>query len=81
MTVPPSLRRLVTSDPEVVGGELCFTGTRVPLETVVNNLAGGHSMAEILANYRALRPEHVEAVLRWERDLAREAVGLEAQRS
>ncbi len=81
MSIPPSLRHLVTSDPEVVGGEPCFTGTRVPLETVVDNLAGGHSVKEILENYRALRPEHIEAVLLWERDLARQAVGFEVRAS
>jgi uncharacterized protein (DUF433 family) len=72
---------LVTSDPEIVGGEPCFTGTRVPLETVVDNLAGGHSVERILKNFPTLRPEHIEAVLRWERELAREAVGLDAKAS
>ncbi len=81
MIIPPSLRHLVTIDPEIVGGEPCFSGTRVPLETVVDNLAGGHSVKEILENYRALRPEHIEAVLQWERDLARQAAGLEVRAS
>lgn len=81
MSIPASLKNLVSIDPEVVGGEPCFTGTRVPLETVVDNLAGGHSVEEILENYRALRREHIDAVLRWERDLARQAVGLEARAS
>jgi uncharacterized protein (DUF433 family) len=74
-TVPAGLEHLVSIDPEVVGGEPCFTGTRVPLETVVDNLAGGHSVQEILDNYRALEPKHVEAVLRWEATLARQAGG------
>lgn len=73
--LPPALDRLVSIDPDIVGGEPCFTGTRVPLETVVDNLAGGHSIQEILENYRTLRREHVEAVLRWEGDLARQVVG------
>ena len=77
MTIPRSLEHLVTIDPDVVGGEPCFTNTRVPLETVVDNLAGGHSVQEILNSYPTLRLEHVEAVLHWERDLARQAVGLE----
>ena len=76
MTIPKSLQHLVTIDPETVGGEPCFTGTRIPLETVVDNLAGGHTVQQILDNYRALRREHIEAVLQWERELAREAVGL-----
>ena len=76
MTVPVGLERIVASDPATVGGEPCFIGTRVPLETVVDNLAAGHSVREILENYPALRSEHVEAVLHWEGDLARKAAGL-----
>ena len=77
MSIPVSLRHLVTTDPEVVGGEPCFTGTRVPLETVVDNLATGRTVQEILKSYPSLRAEHVEAVLHWERELARQAVGLD----
>jgi len=76
MSVPAALERIVASVPDIVGGEPCFIGTRVPLETVVDNLAAGHTIDEILENYPALRSEHVEAVLRWEGDLAREAAGL-----
>ena len=79
--VPPGLEHLVSIDPEIVGGEPCFTGTRVPLETVVDNLAGGITVERILRNYRTLRPEHIEAVLLWERDLARKAIGLEIRAS
>ena len=56
-------------DPEVLGGEPCFTGTRVPLETVVDNLAGGHSVEEILENYPSLTSRHIHAVLQWQLEL------------
>ena len=81
MTIPESLKHLVSSDPDFVGGEPCFIGTRVPLETVVDNLAAGVSAAIILEEFPSLRAEHVEAVLRWEGELAREAVGLNARAS
>ncbi|HLK17009.1 MAG TPA: DUF433 domain-containing protein [Fimbriimonadaceae bacterium] len=81
MLVPRSLKGLVSSDPNVVGGELCFIGTRVPLETVVDNLAAGRSVERILRNYPTLEAHHVEAVLRWEQELAREAAGLESRAS
>lgn len=71
MTVPVGLERFVSIDPEVVGGEPCFTNTRVPLETVVDNLAAGISVERILRNYPSLEAKHVEAVLRWEGNLAR----------
>ena len=81
MTIPPSLQHLVSIDPEVVGGEPCFTDTRVPLETVVDNLAGGRSPEQILKSYPTLGAMHIEAVLHWERELARQAVGLEVRAS
>ena len=28
-------------DPEILGGEPCFNGTRVPLETVIDNIDAG----------------------------------------
>lgn len=76
MDIPPGLQHLVSSDPDFVGGELCFIGTRVPLETVVDNLAAGHTAERILANFPSLRREHIEAVRKWERELALDAVGL-----
>ena len=47
-TIPPGLENVMNIDPRIFGGEPCFNGTRVPLETVVDNLAAGHSTGEIL---------------------------------
>jgi uncharacterized protein (DUF433 family) len=78
-TVPPGLEHLVSIDPQVVGGEPCFTSDRVPLETVVDNLAGGCSIQQIFRSYRALELKHVQAVLHWEANLARRDVRREAR--
>jgi len=72
-SVPAGLEHVMNTDPEILGGEPCFNGTRVPLETVVDNLAGGHSVEEILANYPSLTREHVQAVLQWQLTLVRKA--------
>ena len=76
-TIPAGLERVMNIDPEVLGGEPCFNGTRVPLETVLDNLAGGHSVDRILSNFPSLTLEHIHTVLRWEASLARHAAGLE----
>jgi len=68
-------------NPDILGGEPCFNGTRVPLDTVVDNLAAGHSIERILQNYPSLTRLHIQAVLRWEGDLARKAAGLEQRAS
>ena len=71
----------MTIDPEILGGEPCFNGTRVPLETVVDNLAAGISVERILRNYPSLTQEHIDAVLQWEMELAYKAAGLEIRAS
>lgn len=68
-SIPAGLENVMSVDPDILGGEPCFSGTRVPLETVVDNLAGGHSVQEILENYPSLTSEHVLAVLKWQHDL------------
>jgi uncharacterized protein (DUF433 family) len=65
-------------DPEILGGEPCFNGTRVPLDTVVDNLAAGHSVEEILASYPSLSEEHIQAVLRWQLALVHQATDAES---
>lgn len=71
--ISPQLSKFLSADPDIVGGELCFTGTRVPLSTVVDNLAGAASIERILYNYPSLTRDHVLAVLEWEAGLARQA--------
>jgi uncharacterized protein (DUF433 family) len=75
--IPPGLEGVMNINPEILGGEPCFNGTRIPLEVVVDNLAAGISIDRILRNYPSLTAEHVDAVLQWELALARQAAGIE----
>ena len=79
--IPLGLEHIMNIDPEILGGEPCFNGTRVPLETVVDNLAGGHSVQEILENYPSLTHEHLQAVLHWQLDLVHKATGITSRAS
>jgi uncharacterized protein (DUF433 family) len=79
--IPLELQSVLVVDPEVVGGEPCFIGTRVPLETVLDNLADGLSVDDLLDHYPTLRRAHVEAVLAWQYQLARTAAGLGERRA
>ena len=51
-------------DPEVAHGRLTFTGTRVPVETVMGYIATGESVAEIVRHWPELSPQAVEAAIR-----------------
>lgn len=41
----------VVCDPEILGGRPTFRGSRVPVETLFENLADGLSLEEILDSY------------------------------
>lgn len=58
----------VTSNPEIMGGEPCVEGTRVPAETILAEIRAGTSRLEIFRHYPSVPPDGIDAVLAWERD-------------
>ncbi len=42
---------LICRDPEIMGGTPVFRGTRVPVQTLFDYLAGGDSIDEFLAGF------------------------------
>ena len=52
-------RRLVVSDPEIMGGEPVFRGTRVPVHMIAGLVAQGSTQAELLAGYPRLTAEMI----------------------
>lgn len=59
-------------DSAICGGDLCATGTRVPLTVILDNLAEGLVKAEILQSYPTLLAEHIDAALAYAAELAHE---------
>lgn len=53
----------IVRDPQTCGGEPVFRGTRVTLRTVLASLAAGDSVEDILADFPALKTEHVRAAI------------------
>ncbi len=60
------------SDPSVCGGDVCATGTRVPVTVILDSLAEGSTREEILASYPSLGPDHIAAALAYAAALAHE---------
>ena len=56
-----SLEEVVQRDPEIHSGDLVFAGTRVPVDSLVGYLKGGHTIEEFLQDY--------PTVERWQLDL------------
>jgi uncharacterized protein (DUF433 family) len=67
-----NLARIPKQRPEVCSGEICATGTRIPITVILDSLAEGATKDEILASYPSLRINHINAVLAYAAELAHE---------
>lgn len=54
----------IWSDPERMSGTPCFYGTRVPVQTLFDYLAGGDSLDSFLEDFEGVTREQATAVLR-----------------
>lgn len=54
---------LVSRDPEVMSGALCFTGTRVPVKNLFDYLEGSSSLEQFLEDFPSVSRERAVAVL------------------
>ncbi len=62
MTEQQLLER-ITLDPQVMLGKPVIKGTRLTVEYVLNLLAHGATVTEILEEYKGLMPEDIQACL------------------
>ena len=67
-------RDFIAADPEVCGGKPCIKGTRIMVSVVLDNLAAGVTLDEILRSYPSLTREAVHAAIAYAADLARERI-------
>ena len=54
---------IVTSSPDILGGTPVFTGTRVPIQTLIDYLEGGESIDEFLRGFPTVNREQIVAFL------------------
>ena len=64
----------ISSDPSVCHGQACIRDTRIPVSVVLDNLAAGLSVDEVLTSYPSLTREGVQAAIAYAAELARERV-------
>ncbi len=54
---------VVSRDPDVMHGELVFTGTRVPVKTLVDYIKAGHTLDDFLEGFPTVHRDKAEAYL------------------
>ena len=60
---------VVIQNPEVLGGEPVFAGTRVPAKSLFDHLEAGDSIEQFLEGFPSVKREQVIAVLEESRAL------------
>jgi uncharacterized protein (DUF433 family) len=59
---------VISCDPEVMGGAPVFTGTRVPVQTLLDYLEAGESIDDFLDGFPSVSREQVVAFLEQAKD-------------
>lgn len=55
--------QIISANPQVMSGTPVFTGTRVPVESLIAHLKAGDTLEDFLAGYPGVRREQAEAFL------------------
>jgi uncharacterized protein (DUF433 family) len=64
----------IVVDPQILHGQACFRGTRIPVTVVLDNLAAGMSEAHLRAEYPSLPKHAVPAAIAYAAELAKERI-------
>ncbi len=71
------MNKLITRDKKILGGKPIIAGTRMSVEVILEFLAGGMEIKEMLKEFPFLKRKQVEAAIGY----AAERVGKEKRRS
>ena len=64
----------ISINPKICHGQPCIKGTRIMVWLIVQHLANGDSVEEILAAYPSLTREDIQACLAYAAEVTRERV-------
>lgn len=67
-------RSRVTVDPGVCGGRPCIRDTRIEIAILLDGLAEGLSIEDLIDHYPQLTPEDIRAALAYAAELAHEGL-------
>jgi uncharacterized protein (DUF433 family) len=71
----------IHSDPGILGGKPVVKGTRISVELILEYLADGCSVADVVANYPQISEEAVRAALAFAHDMVADEAPIARQRA
>ncbi len=66
----------ITADPQILGGKACIRGMRISAALLVNLVANGMSVAEIISEYPDLEEDDIRQALRYAAWTAEDSIHL-----
>ena len=69
-----SLLDRLHADPKILGGQVCVKGTRIPVTLILEALAAGDTVEDLLRGYPTLTRDDVQAALAYGAKLAHERI-------
>ncbi|HEV3271014.1 MAG TPA: DUF433 domain-containing protein [Candidatus Methylacidiphilales bacterium] len=57
------MSKVIVQDPEILGGEPVFKGTRVPVKSLFDHLEAGDSIEDFLDGFPSVKREQVVTLL------------------
>lgn len=66
----------IVSEPEIMYGKPCIKGTRIPVDLILDKLAAGQSMEDLLEGYPQLTLADILACLKFGADAVRNDIDL-----
>ena len=69
-----ALLERLNADPTVLGGQMCIRGTRIPVTLILDALAAGETVEDLLRGYPTLTRDDVYAALAYGAKLAHERI-------
>jgi len=65
-------RDRISVNQNICHGKACIKGTRIMVSVVLDNLAAGLQLNEVLTSYPSLEPDDIQAAIAYAAELARE---------
>ena len=62
----------IISNPEILGGKPVIAGTRISVELILDRIASGMSVKEVLKDYPHLATNQIQAAIAYARNLVRD---------
>lgn len=76
--IPRELELVLEATPDTLSGAVRFRGTRVLVQNLLDTLQEGGTVEEFLEGFPSVSRTQAEAVVRWQQEQTRVALGLRA---